>query len=61
MAKIMEMKSINPKLKQSETAKEMKISTTTTQRYRREKNMAFLIENQQTLITQENERLQNKP
>ena len=36
MAKFMEIKSINPKLKQSETAKELAIYTSTLQRYRRE-------------------------
>ena len=39
MAKFMEIKSINPKLKQSEIAKELEISTSTIQRYRREINM----------------------
>ena len=39
MAKFMEIKSINPKLKQSEIPKELEISTSTIQRYRREINM----------------------
>ena len=39
MAKFMEIKSINPKLKQSEIAKELAISTSTLRRYRREINM----------------------
>ena len=39
MAKFMEIKSINPKLKQSEIAKELAISTSTLQRYRRELDM----------------------
>ena len=39
MAKFMEIKSINPKLKQSEIAKLLAISTSTLQRYRREINM----------------------
>ena len=39
MAKFMEITSINPKLKQSEIAKELAISTSTLQRYRREINM----------------------
>ena len=39
MAKFMEIKSNNPKLKQSEIAKELEISTSTVQRYRREINM----------------------
>ena len=38
MAKIMEIKSINPKIKQPEIAKELKISSSTKQRYRREIN-----------------------
>ena len=38
-AKFMEIKSIKPKLKQSEIATELKISSTTLQRYRRELNM----------------------
>ena len=37
-AKFMEIKSINPKLKKSGIANEMKISTSTIQRNRREKN-----------------------
>ena len=37
MAKFMEIKSINPNLKQSGIAKELAISTFTLQRYRREK------------------------
>ena len=36
---IMEIKSINPKLKQSEIARELKISTSTLQRYRKETKM----------------------
>ena len=36
IAKFMEIKSNNPGLKQSETAKELAISTSTLQRYRRE-------------------------
>ena len=39
MAKFMEVKSNNPRLKQSETAKVLAISTSTLQRYRRETNM----------------------
>ena len=39
MAKFMEVKSINPKLKQSEIAKELKRSPYTLQRYRKESNM----------------------
>ena len=39
MAKFMEIKSINPKLKQSEMAKEMKMPSFTLQQYRREINM----------------------
>ena len=39
LAKFLEFKSINPKLKQSEKTKELAISTSTLQRYRREKNM----------------------
>ena len=39
MAKLMEVKSINPKLKQSGIAEELKTSTSTIQRYRRETNM----------------------
>ena len=35
----MEIKSIDPKLKQSEIAKELKTSTSTIQRYRRKINM----------------------
>ena len=38
-AKFMEMKSRNPKLKQSKIAKELAISTSTLQRYRRKLNM----------------------
>ena len=34
MAKFIEIKSINPKLKQSEIVKELKISSSTLQRYR---------------------------
>ena len=37
MAKFMEIKSVNPKLKQSEIARELKISSSTLQRYRRNK------------------------
>ena len=40
-AKFMEIKSINPKLKQSEIAKELKLSTSAIQRYRREINMVL--------------------
>ena len=36
MANFMEIKSINPKLKQSEIARELKLSFSTLQRYRRE-------------------------
>ena len=39
MAKLLEIKFINPKLKQSEIAKELRISTSALQRYRREINM----------------------
>ena len=39
MAKFMEVKSVNPKLKQSEIAKELKLSTSTIHRHRREINM----------------------
>ena len=39
MAKLMEIKSINQKLEQSEIAKELQISASTLQRYRREINM----------------------
>ena len=39
MAKFIEMKSINPRLKQSELARELKKSFSTLQRYRREINM----------------------
>ena len=39
MAKFLEIKSINPKLKQSGIAKELKISTCTIQRHGREMNM----------------------
>ena len=39
MANFMEIISINPKLKQSQIAKESAISTSTLQRYRREINM----------------------
>ena len=39
MAKIMEIKSINPKLKHSQIAREQKISSSTLQRYRIEVNM----------------------
>ena len=39
MAKFMEIKSINPKLKQSEIANELRILTPTIRRYRREINM----------------------
>ena len=37
IAKLMEIKSISPKLKQSEKARELKKSFSTLQRYRREK------------------------
>ena len=39
MANFMEIKSIKPKLKQSEMAKDLQISTFALQRYRRKKNM----------------------
>ena len=39
MAKFMKIKSINPKLKQSETAKKIKISSSTLQWCRREMNL----------------------
>ena len=39
MARFMEIKSINPKLKQSEIAKELAVSRSTLQRYRQERNM----------------------
>ena len=39
MAKVIENKSTNPNLKQSESARELKISSSTLQRYRREINM----------------------
>ena len=39
MAEFMEIKSIIPKIKQSELAEELKISSSTLQRYRREINM----------------------
>ena len=39
MAKFMEIKSINPKIKQSEKARELAISTSTLQRQRRETKM----------------------
>ena len=57
MAKYMEIKSINPKLKQSEIAKEMKISSSTIQRNRREKICFHHIENYHRTLTQENKRL----
>ena len=38
-AKFMEVKSINPKLKQSEIAREPKMSSSTLQRYRKELNL----------------------
>ena len=41
MAKTMEIKSINSKLKQSEIARELAISTSNLQQYKREKNHAF--------------------
>ena len=44
MAKFMEIKSTNPKLKQSEKAREQKISSSKLQRYRGEKN-AFILYN----------------
>ena len=39
VAKFMTIKSINPKLKQSEIARDLKISSSTLQRYRRETNL----------------------
>ena len=42
MAKFMEIKSTNPKLKQSEVDRELKGSSSTMQRYRRETNMLSL-------------------
>ena len=39
MVKFQEIKSINPKLKQSEISKKLAISTSTLQRYKREINM----------------------
>ena len=39
MAKFLEIKSINPNLKQSEIVKELNTSTSTIQRYRRKMNM----------------------
>ena len=39
MAKFMEIKSVNPKVKQSEIGKELKLSSSTLQRHRREINM----------------------
>ena len=39
VAKLMEIKSINPKLKKSQTAKELALSNSTLQRYRRRMNM----------------------
>ena len=39
MAQFLEIKSINAKLKQSEVDRELKISTSTLKRYRREMNM----------------------
>ena len=39
MAKFMEIKSISPKLKQPEIARELQMSTSTLQRYGREINM----------------------
>ena len=39
MAKFIEIKSINPKLKQSEIARELQVSSSTLQRYRIEMNM----------------------
>ena len=44
MGTFVEIKSINPKLKHSETARELKISSTL-QRYRRETNLLFSMEN----------------
>ena len=59
ISKFMEVKSTNPRLKQSERAKELAISTSTLQRYRRKNVYTHPIEfyNHQTL-TQENKRLQ---
>ena len=42
IAKLMEIKSFNPNLKQSDLAREMNISTSTLQWYRRETNMISL-------------------
>ena len=41
-AKVMKINSINPKLKQSEVARELKISSCTSQRFRREKDTLSL-------------------
>ena len=59
MAKFMEIKSINPKLNQSEKAKELAISTSTLQRYSGELNMHSPLKIiQSTKVAQENKRLQ---
>ena len=42
MAKFMESKTINPKLKQSEIAKDLKISSSTIQQYKTDINMLCL-------------------
>ena len=61
MAKFMEIKSINSKLKQSEIAKELAKSTSTFQRYRREKNMhsAYRIVQSSNTITRKQETSNN--
>ena len=51
MARFMEINCINPKLKQSEIAKELVISTSTLQRYGREINMHSLYRILQTSNT----------
>ena len=60
MAKFMEVKSINPKLKQSEIAQELRILSSTIQRYRREINMLSTYRMPPSSITQDNRRLQTQ-
>ena len=56
MARFREIKSLNPKLKQSEIAKELGCSTSTLQRYRQDLNMISPDRNPSN--TKENKRFQ---
>ena len=58
IARFMEIKSVSPRLGQSETAKEISYSSITIQQHRNNINMFLSIESHQIILTKENKRFQ---